>query len=144
MPVGALVEHLTLGGAFVLEGQIGEAPPSAYAGLETPSVGLRWERQQRRGLLYRSFYLLASFDACPTEATWLLSLRKRAGAHAPAGLVTRTRFLSEGEDCHGADTDMRERAFINLMYAFLTTDYKEDQLQLPEILSRVRNLGLEP
>jgi len=30
------------------------------------------------------------------------------------------------------------------MYALLTTDYKEDQMQLPEILNRVRNLGLEP
>jgi hypothetical protein len=144
LPSPALVEHVTLGGGFVLEGFASDAFPPALASLETPGVGLRWERQQRRGLLYRSFYLLTSFDGCEPEATWLLSLRKRAGAHSPVGIATRARFLSAGPACRASDDELGERSFVNLMYAFLTTDYKEDQLQLPEILSRVRNLGLEP
>jgi hypothetical protein len=44
----------------------------------------------------------------------------------------------------GGNVDKKERSFVNLMYALLTTDYKEDQMQLPEILGRIRSLGLEP
>lgn len=148
LPFPALVEHVTLGGGFVLEGVSEEGPGRTLAALETPSIGLRWERQTRRGLLYRSFYLLTTFDGCEPESTWLLSLRKRVGAHSPVALATRARFLSSGGEapssCAASNEDASERSFVNMMYALLTTDYKEDQLQLPEILSRVRNLGLEP
>jgi hypothetical protein len=150
LPFPALIEHVTLGGGFVLEGVSAEGPTRSLAALETPSIGLRWERLNRRGLLYRSFYLLTTFDGCEPESTWALSLRKRVGALSPVGLATRARFLTNGSpmgsdgNCRVGDEEARERSFINMMYALLTTDYKEDQLQLPEILSRVRNLGLEP
>jgi hypothetical protein len=71
-------------------------------------------------------------------------LKKKLNAQAPYALVTSAHFLSVGEDCFKNNEDYRIRSFVNMMYSFLTTDYKEDQMQLPEILSRIRNLGLEP
>lgn len=139
-----LSEHLSSGGIFILEGQNSSEIPQRLRTVEDSSVGLIWEIPRKKGLLYRSFYLLQSFDGCPTDRTQLLTLRKKAGAHSPMGLVTSARFLTEGGDCFATDNDYRTRSFVNLMYSILATDYKEDQMQLPEILNRVRNLGLEP
>ncbi len=139
-----LSEHLSSGGIFILEGQNSTEIPQRLRAVEDSSVGLIWEVPRKKGLLYRSFYLLQSFDGCPTDRTQLLTLRKKAGAHSPMGLVTSARFLTEGGDCFATDNDYRTRSFVNLMYSILATDYKEDQMQLPEILNRVRNLGLEP
>lgn len=135
-------EHISAGGAFVLEGA--ESVPEALARLAEPSIGLTWETPQKRGLLYRSFYLLSSFDGCVQDSTRVLSLRKKINAHSPVGITTAARMLTGGRDCFAGNDDLRARSFVNLMYSLLASDYKEDQLQLPEILNRVRNLGLEP
>lgn len=146
LPTKQLSEHVSLGGIFVLEGESsGDVPPQLQS-LADPSIGLTWQSPPKRGTLYRSFYLLQSFDGCSDDKTKMLSLKKKANAHSPVAISTRARFLtaSLGSDCFGADEDYRARSFVNMMYSFLATDYKEDQLQLPEILNRVRNLGLEP
>lgn len=143
-----LKSHVQAGGVFVVEGS-GTSDrrfkiPKELRRLEEPSVGLRWEQPEKRGLLYRSFYLLQTFDGCTHDGTLMLTLRKKQTAKSPVGLVSSASFLRRQNDCFKADTDYRARSFVNLMYALLTTDYKEDQLQLPELLRRVRNLGLEP
>jgi hypothetical protein len=147
-----LKTHIQAGGIFVIEGASTsdgrvKAPirvPRELIILEEPSVGLRWEQPEKRGLLYRSFYLLQTFDGCTHDGTLMLTLRKKQTAKSPIGVVTSASFLRKQNDCFKGDNDYRTRSFVNLMYAFLTTDYKEDQLQLPELLRRVRNLGLEP
>ena len=142
-----VAQHVRSGGVIVAEGiALKEIPDWMIASADS-SIGLVWESPKRRGMLYRSFYLLSSFDGCTPEKTLMLTLRKKVNAQAPMALVTPARFLtseSEGTDCFISDDDYRTRSFVNMMYALLTTDYKEDQLQLPEILNRVRNLGLEP
>lgn len=141
-----LKTHIRSGGVFVLEGVPAEssAVPEDLQVLEEPSVGLRWETPEKRGMLYRSFYLLQTFDGCVQDNTKLLTLRKKETAKSPMGLITSASFLRKKTDCFAQDQDYRSRSFVNLMYSLLTTDYKEDQLQLPELLKRVRNLGLEP
>ena len=145
-----LKEHVQSGGTFVVEGasESGNLQrlmvPKELASLEEPSIGLKWERPEKRGLLYRSFYLLQTFDGCAQDNTLMLTLRKKQTAKSPVAVVTSASFFSGKADCFNTDTDYRMRSFVNLMYALLTTDYKEDQLQLPELLRRVRNLGLEP
>lgn len=134
--------HLSNGGIFILEGS--SATPQHLLELNDQSVGIEWETPKKRGMFYRSFYLLQSLDGCLTESTRTLMLKKKINAQAPYGLVTSARFLSQGEDCFKQNNDYKIRSFVNIMYSFLTTDYKEDQLQLPEILNRIRNLGLEP
>lgn len=151
-----LASHIAMGGVFIVEGQPLESKegevnasaslPRSLFSLSDPSIGLSWERPSRRGMLYRSFYLLHHFDGCLTEQSFLLSLRKKQNAQAPVGLVTSARFLTSdmGRDCFEIDDDFRSRSFINLMYALFSTDYKEDQMQLPELLKRIRRLGIEP
>lgn len=141
-----LKTHIHSGGVFVLEGVSTEtmSVPEDLLVLQEPSVGLRWETPERRGMLYRSFYLLQTFDGCVQDNPKMLTLRKKATAKSPVGLITSVSFLSKQPDCFAQDQDYRSRSFVNLMYSLLTTDYKEDQLQLPELLKRVRNLGLEP
>lgn len=139
-----LAGHISSGGVFLVEGQTSSNLPANLTEVADPSIGMSWEVPQKRGLLYRSFYLLQTFDGCPNDKTRLLTLRKKVNAHSPVGLYTSARFLTEGTDCFATDADFRARSFVNLLYSILATDYKEDQLQLPEILNRVRNLGLEP
>jgi hypothetical protein len=139
--------HIRSGGIIIAEGITLQQTPEWMLNSADASIGLVWESPKRRGLLYRSFYLLSSFDGCMPERTLLLTLRKKVNAQAPMAIVTPARFLtntSEGSDCFVSDDDYRTRSFVNMMYGLLTTDYKEDQMQLPEILNRVRNLGLEP
>jgi hypothetical protein len=140
----AIAEHVSGGGIFILEGTSAQEMPPSVAKLADPSVGLVLESPTKRGTLYRSFYLLRTFDGCVNDGTLLLTLRKKVNAHSPVGIITSARFLAKGNDCFVADEDYRLRSFVNMMYSFLSTDYKEDQLHLPEILTRVRNLGLEP
>jgi hypothetical protein len=142
-----VAQHVRSGGVIIAEGITLKEIPEWMVASADSSIGLVWETPKRRGMLYRSFYLLSSFDGCTPEKTLMLTLRKKINAQAPMALVTPARFLthdSEGTDCFITDDDYRTRSFVNMMYALLTTDYKEDQMQLPEILNRVRNLGLEP
>lgn len=140
--------HVQSGGVFIVESykkgtQEGALLPE-LARLEELPVGLRWEQPEKRGMLYRSFYLLQTFDGCAPDETLMLTLRKKQTAKSPVGVLTSASFFGMEKDCFGSDDDYRGRSFINLMYTLLTMDYKEDQLQLPELLRRVRNLGLEP
>lgn len=142
-----VAQHIRSGGVIIAEGIALKEIPEWMVASADASIGLVWESPKRRGMLYRSFYLLSSFDGCTPEKTLMLTLRKKINAQAPMAIVTPARFLtngSEGGDCFFTDDDYRTRSFVNMMYALLTTDYKEDQMQLPEILNRVRNLGLEP
>ncbi len=137
-------KHISGGGFVLVEGQKTLDALKPLLGLENFSVGLKWESPPKRGMFYRSFYLLHTFDGCPDDKTRVLQLRKRANASAPVFVFTSAHFLSQGEDCFGKNEDYRTRSFVNLFYAVLTTDYKEDHMRLPELLDRVRNLGLEP
>ena len=137
-----LHNHIANGGIFILEGTK-EIPPHLFE-LNDQSIGIEWESPKKRGMFYRSFYLLNSLDGCINDSSKTLILKKKINAQAPYGLVTSAHFLSNGEDCFKNNNDFKIRSFINIMYSFLTTDYKEDQIQLPEILNRIRNLGLEP
>jgi hypothetical protein len=139
-----LRKHISGGGFVLVEGQNSLEPLRTLHGLENLSVGLKWETPPKRGMFYRSFYLLHTFDGCPEDKTQVLQVRKRASASAPVIVYTSARFLSQGDDCFGRSEDYRTRSFVNLFYAVLTTDYKEDHMRLPELLDRVRNLGLEP
>ncbi|BBH52934.1 hypothetical protein [Fluviispira sanaruensis] len=138
----SLIEHISNGGIFIVEGA--KSFPSHFFELDDIGTGLEWESPPKRGMFYRSFYLLNTLNGCINDSTKVLMLKKKINAQAPYALITDARFFSSGEDCYKNNLDYKMRSFINIMYSFLTTDYKEDQLQLPEILNRIRNLGLEP
>lgn len=137
-----LKDHMASGGVFILEGT--SRFPEELLQLNDSTIGRMWESPAKRGMFYRSFYLLSAFDGCASETTQVLMLRKKANAQSPFGVVTSASFLGQKPDCFSENMDYRVRSFVNLVYALFTTDYKEDQMQLPEILNRVRSLGLEP
>ncbi|KAB8033767.1 hypothetical protein [Fluviispira multicolorata] len=138
----SLIEHISNGGIFIIEGA--KSFPPMLSELTDLGTGIDWESPPKRGMFYRSFYLLQTLNGCLNDSTKVLMLKKKINAQAPFALITDARFFSSGEDCFKNNSDYKIRSFINIMYSFLTTDYKEDQLQLPEILNRIRNLGLEP
>lgn len=142
--INKLKEHIANGGIFIAEGN--NIEEFKLNELNDYNVGLKWELPEKNGMFYRSFYLLQSLSGCPTEQAKVLMLRKKVNAKAPVGLLINTHFLSPsgGEDCFKGNQDYKTRSFINILLSFMTTDYKEDQRELPEILSRIRNLGLEP
>lgn len=137
-----LKKHIANGGGFLVEG--GNFKELDAHGLENDSLGLKWEDTEKNGMFYRSFYLLRTLDGCEKDGSKVLMVRKKQNAQAPIGLVLPVHFLTEGKDCFGDDYDFKTRSLINIIFAFLTTDYKEDQRKMPEILKRIENLGLEP
>lgn len=137
-------EHVSTGGFFLIEGQNSSKFPENLQTVEASPMGLLWQPIDLKGMLVRSFYLIPNFDGCPVDGTKILMFQKKSNAKSLAGLVTSAQFMGTQSDCFGGNDDYRIRSFVNLMYSVLTTDYKEDQLKLPEILKRVRNLGLEP
>ena len=139
-----LQEHISNGGVFIVEDAGEGRLRGDISKLNNYSIGLTWENPAKNGMFYRSFYLLQTLDGCPTDNTRVLMLRKKINAQAPVGLLIKAHFLSSGEDCFKDNQDYKIRSFVNIMFAFMTTDYKEDQKELPEILNRIRNLGLEP
>ncbi|MES2615152.1 MAG: hypothetical protein V4591_07045 [Bdellovibrionota bacterium] len=133
--------HILNGGVFIVEGDMKDNINL----LNNETIGLTLVTPEKNGMFYRSFYLLQSLDGCSPDTSKVLMLRKKANAQAPVGLFTKTNFLSSGRiDCFQDNMDYKIRSFINIMFAFMTTDYKEDQSDLPEILDRIKKLGLEP
>lgn len=90
--------------------------------------------------LMRSFHLLESLPACPGQMWRGFHFDGRLGI-----LVIPHDFLSSIGDqpqavaCLKKGTFERDvRVFINILMVALTTDYKKDQIHLPEILKRLR------
>jgi hypothetical protein len=90
--------------------------------------------------MMRSFYLLDALPACNNEI-W------RGFQHDGrlAVLAIPYQFLASVKDrprpagCPGApDSERAVRLFVNLTMVALATDYKKDQIHLPEILKRLR------
>ncbi len=134
-----LKKHISNGGVFIVEGY--DKEKESINELNNYSIGLEWENPSKNGMFYRSFYLLQTLDGCIEDKTRVLMHTKKINAKAPVGLLLSSHFLSSGEDCFKDNQDYRIRSFVNIIFSFMTTDYKEDQVHLPEILNRIRNLG---
>lgn len=89
--------------------------------------------------LLRSFYLLDSLPSCQNELWYEFRYDGRtsvvvipdefAGALADNSSVTCAAFQQK---------EQLVRTFINISMVALTTDYKKDQIHIPEILKRLR------
>lgn len=135
--------HIRNMGFVVIEGQKSKEIPSALKQLEIQEPKIVWENINSRHLIQRTFYLLPQFDNCPQSMSKTLSLLQPQ-AHLPLVLWTSNSYFGKNSDCWGMNQDYRIRSFVNTIYAILNFDYKEDQLQLPELMEKMMNLGLEP
>lgn len=90
--------------------------------------------------IMRSFHLLDSLPKCD-ELVWLgYNFDQRIAAiGVPYGFLDSILDVTRQDSC--ATKVTRERAtriFINILMVALATDYKKDQIHLPEILKRLR------
>jgi hypothetical protein len=137
----AIVSWLKKGGFLIISYGGGKAP------LEKLTAKLL-QNQKRENLwkvippdheLMRSFHLLDALPTCD-NGSWL-------GFHYDdrlAILAVPTHFLDSIADtprktpCSSVTFEQSVRIYINILMVALTTDYKNDQVHLPEILKRLR------
>ena len=88
----------------------------------------------------RSFYLLNSLPTCRGKSWRIFSFDGRVTAIAvPYSLLSSLQDQPAKWSCEGQVAyEQQVRIFINLMMTAFTTDYKRDQIHLPEILKRLR------
>ena len=140
---------LRRGGFLVIEGVSNKEILDAAFKVEFPTGS--WAPVPTDHELMRSFYLLDSLPACAPAIWHQFDFDGRVAAVAIPQRLTemlRDGAAVEATRCPGerlgkspATLDGREkgyRAFVNLLMVALTTDYKKDQVHLPEILKRLR------
>ncbi len=90
--------------------------------------------------LMRSFYLLDSLPSCQGEIWRGYQFDGRLAILAiPYGFIQSVRDQSAAINCSNPpDSERSTRIFVNMIMVALATDYKRDQIHLPEILKRLR------
>jgi hypothetical protein len=88
----------------------------------------------------RSFYLLNSLPTCRGRPWKIFSFDGRVVAIAsPYSLLAALSDQPAKWTCEAnVDYEQQVRIFVNLLMMAFTTDYKRDQIHLPEILKRLR------
>ena len=137
---GELNEDLRLwlrrGGLLVVEGRISE---KQLGKLSSSMIGGSWQVVAPDHEIMVSFHLLNSLPDCFGEVWKYYSFDKRV-----AILNIPYNFLDSIQNgkprCVSLDNykEQSMRIFVNLLMVALTTDYKKDQVHLPEILKRLR------
>lgn len=133
---------LRRGGFLVIEGVSSREALDAAFKVEFP--GATWAPVPTDHELMRSFYLLDGLPACAPSIWHQFTFDGRVVAVAiPRKISDLLRdgapadaFRCPGEPAQGPEKGYR--AFVNLLMVALTTDYKKDQVHLPEILKRLR------
>jgi hypothetical protein len=90
--------------------------------------------------LMRSFYLLDALPSCQGEIWRGYQFDGRLAILAiPYGFLQSVRDQSAPVTCSSPpDSERSTRIFVNMIMVALATDYKRDQIHLPEILKRLR------
>ncbi len=134
---------LRRGGFLVIEGVSSKETLEAAFKQEFPSES--WAPVPTDHELMRSFYLLDALPACAPAIWHQFTFDGRVAAVAiPQRLseMLRDGAPADAFRCPGegkvSSPEKGYRAFINLLMVALTTDYKKDQVHLPEILKRLR------
>jgi len=138
-----IVFWLKRGGLLIIEGV---ASPEELARLTTlpfqhDPVRPEWQPIPPDHELMRSFYLLDALPTCQNIVWRGFNFDARM-----AILAIPYRFLSTVQDVRVAipgcpnvpERERSTRLFVNLLMVALATDYKKDQIHLPEILKRLR------
>ena len=91
--------------------------------------------------LMRSFYLLETLPSCNGKIwRWFGIDGRLAILQAPYHFSDAFQDQAVRSNCDGmGNPEYQTRVFINILMVALTTDYKRDQIHLPEILKRLRS-----
>jgi hypothetical protein len=134
----SIVDWLTRGGFLIIEGSV----PDADLAKLTAGIGgtnpeeVNWQPIPPDHELMRSFYLLDALPVC-NSAGWsgFVFDARLAILAVPYNFL---ESLADGSTICPGTVEQGTRAFINLLMVALATDYKKDQIHLPEILKRLR------
>src|SRR5690606_1329533 len=132
---------LKRGGLLVIQSQVSDERLDVLTKrLKMDQLRSTWQPIPPDHELLRSFYLLDSLPMCFGKV-W-------RGYHYDSRLsilVTPYDFLGAVKDAgspsvcdNPVDHERSVRIFVNLVMVALATDYKKDQIHLPEILKRLR------
>ena len=105
------------------------------------TVAAKWQVIPADHELMRSFYLLKSLSGCQGAAWQGLHMDGRlAIVNIPMEMLVALRDDRTGKACPKSNVSYENsvRSFVNLLMVALATDYKKDQIHLPEILKRLR------
>ena|GEM_PF-1072751 len=134
---------LRRGGFLVIEGISSREALDAAFKIEFP--GTTWAPVPTDHELMRSFYLLDGLPACAPAIWHQFTFDGRVAAVAMPRKMSDLLRDGAPADAFRCPGDQRAegpekgyRAFVNLLMVALTTDYKKDQVHLPEILKRLR------
>lgn len=130
---------LKRGGFLIIESG---TPAAQLAKLTEDLMGkdARWLPLPPDHELMRSFYLLDALPDCNGEIWRGFSFDGRlAILSVPYGFLETLLDKPTPSSCaHTPDGERSVRLFVNLTMVALATDYKKDQIHLPEILKRLR------
>lgn len=99
-----------------------------------------WQPVPQDHELMRSFYLLETLPSCNGKIwRWFGIDGRLAILQAPYHFSDAFQDQALRSSCGGmGNPEYQTRVFINILMVALTTDYKRDQIHLPEILKRLR------
>ena len=136
-----LVQWIKRGGFLVVE--MADAP--GLRRLTRRSFGQPGERDGWKPIppdheIMRSFHLLDSLPACDEKLWYGFQYDGRlAILGIPHGFLTALLDQKRPDPCYAdGGYERLTRVFINVLMVALATDYKKDQIHLPEILKRLR------
>ncbi len=136
-----LVQWLKRGGFLIIEAPL---PGPALAKLTEKLLGDKssegWLPLPPDHELMRSFYLLDALPGCNSEIWRGFQYDGRLAILAvPYGFLATLKDHGVPPACaNPPDQERSVRVFVNLIMVALATDYKKDQIHLPEILKRLR------
>ena len=130
-----LSQWLKKGGMLIVSGS-----PPAFTAKTFPATLGKWQHVPLDSALMRSFYLLNSLPTCNNKNWQVFMFHQRMAIVAiPYPLLAYLSDQPRKHPCLSAkDKETHIRVFINLLMVALATDYKKDQVHLPEILKRLR------
>jgi hypothetical protein len=134
-----LVSWLYRGGLLIIENARSlEELQSLTSGV--PQLNGQWQVVPPDHELMRSFHLLDTLPVCENQFWWGFHYDGRLVLlAAPFSLAQAILTGQKPGTCFGNQfQESATRTFINILMVALTTDYKKDQIHLPEILKRLR------
>jgi|GEM_PF-1844200 len=138
-----LATWMVRGGFFVLHGAVwsdADLQNLTAALRKISRTELQWTPIPPDHEIMRSFYLLDALPECAGRAWRGLQFDGRLAALAPSiDLLALLKDKPSTTPCESVLTrEQATRIFVNIMMVSLATDYKKDQIHLPEILKRLR------
>ena len=132
-----LATWLKRGGMLIVEAN---NPTVVNKGLLSSEVGVWQKTIPLDHQLMRSFYLLDNLPSCHGNKWQGMTIGGRlAIVYIPYSLSGFLQDKGQPLTCLKTTTkEEQTRIFINLLMVALATDYKKDQVHLPEILKRLR------